>query len=165
MEDEMSFSVLWVEEEAWTLRFERRLAEARGWTMFAVESAAEARKLASVQHFDAIIVDLNIPSDEFNRLCGKVDIDAGFALIKSIRSLDPVVSATLPDLPLLVITAVASPERKAKVCEYLASSRHYLHKPLVEAEYESALSELHVLMEQRSATLRPSDAETTTEAT
>ncbi len=147
----MSFSVLWVEEEPWTVRFERILAKAKDWIITSVESAAEARRLVSTQHFDAIIVDLNIPTDEFNRLCGKVDVDAGFDLIECIRCLDPAVSTTSPDVPLLVITAVASPERKARVCEHLASSRHYLQKPLGETEYEAALSELQSLMVQRAA--------------
>jgi len=144
----MNYTVLWVEEEGWTLRFEQRLAEKRGWVITSVESAAFAKEFVAKHAFDAIIVDLNIPSDEFDRRSGKVHPDAGLDLIRVIRTLDSR-SATSKDVPLLVVTAVVATGPKAKVCEYLASSRHYLQKPLVEEEYVARLVELETLIDQR----------------
>jgi len=137
----MPIKVLWVEEEPQSLRYEMKLAEQQGWEITAVATASEALELMNDAAFDLVVVDLILPADSFQLQRGLVDPEVGMQLITSIR--DPGrKGCTLPDVPLLVITAVVSPRQKAQVVEKLTSDRYYLTKPLQNEVYREVLIEL-----------------------
>ena len=137
----MSIDVLWVEEEQRSLRYEMRLAEQQGWNITYVDTVSRAIELMNDTAFDLIVVDLILPLEEFHKQRGFVTPKAGIQLIESIRDSSRK-GRTPQNVPLLVISAVVSPEQKAKVVKTLASDRYYLTKPLEEDTYRRVLMEL-----------------------
>jgi CheY-like chemotaxis protein len=141
----MSVRALWVEEEPESLVYERKLAEENGWQITSVATVREALDLVAHRPFDVLLVDLILPLSEYELRRGHVSVDAGLALIRSIR--DPLrCGATGHDVPLLVISAVVTPDRKAVVLDSLASPTHYLDKPVDEVKYRQMISEFSAIV-------------------
>jgi CheY-like chemotaxis protein len=143
----MVIKVLWVEEEPNSLRFERILAQQHGWQITSVETVSDASRLLNDERFDLVIVDLILPLDEFRKARGHVDPDAGLGLVDSIRN-SARMGRTPATVPLLVVSAVVSPDRKARVVAKLTTERYYLNKPVDESAYRSILMELTAMLSQ-----------------
>lgn len=143
----MSIKVLWVEDEPSSLRYEWKLAEQQAWQITPADTVSRAKDLLNDTAFDLVVVDLILPLDDYHKQRGYVDPDAGVQLVESIRD-STRKGCTPPNVPLLVVTAVVSLDRKAKVVKKLASDRYYLSKPLQENVYCSILIELTQVLAQ-----------------
>jgi CheY-like chemotaxis protein len=137
----MSINVLWVEDEPDSLRYERKLAEQQGWNITSADTVSRAMTLINDTAFDLVVVDLILPLDDFHKQQGYVTPDTGIQFIDAVR--EPTRKGSTPaNVPLLVLTAVISPEQKAKVTKKLISDQYYLTKPLQENAYRRVLTEL-----------------------
>jgi len=137
----MSINVLWVEEEPQSLRYERKLAEQQGWNITSADTVSRAMELINDTAFDLVVVDLILPSNDFHKQRGYVTPDAGIQFIEAIR--EPTRKGNTPaNVPLLVVTAVVSPEQKARVVKKLTSDQYYLTKPLREDVCRNVFIEL-----------------------
>jgi CheY-like chemotaxis protein len=125
----MAINVLWVEEEPSSLRYERSRVAQLGWNLIECTTVAEAVKLIQNHTFDLIILDLILPKDESTLKNGMVDTEAGISLLKYIR--DPQrLGKTALDVPVLVVSAIGSPEQRFEVIKMLTSERHFIRKPI-----------------------------------
>jgi CheY-like chemotaxis protein len=125
----MAISVLWVEEEPSSLRYERSRVVQLGWNLEECTTVAEASKLIQNHIFDLIILDLILPKDEATLKNGMVDTEAGISLLKYIRNPQRL-GKTASNVPVLVISAIGSPEQRSDVIKMLASERHFIRKPI-----------------------------------
>jgi CheY-like chemotaxis protein len=137
----MPIKVLWVEDEPSSLRFERILAEQHGWHVTLAETGSRGFELVRDTTFDLVVVDLILAQNEYEKKRGHVDPYVGIHFIESVRERTRS-GRTPPDVPILVITAVATPALKARVVEKLESERYYLTKPLEEEVYGEVVGEL-----------------------
>ena len=137
----MPIDVLWVEEEPQSLRYERRLAELQGWRIPSADTVSGAMELINGTRFDLVVADLILPEDDFDKERGVVTPNVGIQLIKWVRETTRQ-GKTPPDVPLLVITAVISPEQRFRVVDIVGSDRYYLNKPLSEDDCLRTFSEL-----------------------
>jgi CheY-like chemotaxis protein len=129
--------LLWIEDEPGSLRYERRLAEGKGWELELCEHTQGALQLLNATQYDALICDLILPKDKFQYDRLYADTEAGLELIRKIRQPSRA-GATPYNVPILVITANPS-----AVTNLAALQPHeelkVLPKPLDEATYTNAL--------------------------
>ena len=133
---------LWVEEEPFSLAWERTLATARGIEITSCACVEEAKEAIEKQCFDAAICDLILPCSKEHKTTGYVTADAGLEFIAYLR--DPTRKGATPaNLFVCVVSAVHTPETRSAVCRYLLCERHYLEKPILNAQdWIFVLSEL-----------------------
>jgi CheY-like chemotaxis protein len=138
----MAINVLWVEEEPSSLRYERSRVAQLGWNLTECTTVAEASKLIQNRIFDLIILDLILPKDESTLKNGMVDTEAGISLLKYIR--DPQrLGKTALNVPVLVVSAIGSPEQRSEVIKMLTSERYFVRKPINEIIFIQIINELN----------------------
>jgi CheY-like chemotaxis protein len=137
----MSINVLWVEDERESLLYEINLAKRQNWEITFVDNVKNALDRIKDYSYDLIVLDLILPADNYSKLRRHVDPNVGLEFINTIR--DPTrIGCTRSDVRLLVLSAVASDDRKAKVVEKLESDKYYLNKPLHEEIYNDIIKEI-----------------------
>ena len=142
---DMTIKVLWVDEEPHTLRYESRLAEARGWKITWVSSADEGMHLVKRRRFDLLVVDLILPLDEYENQRGVTDVENGLRLVEQIRVPDRK-GRTPCDVPMVVVSAVITPKRLNRVLGFLSSRQFLLSKPIPTARFNELLSSVDKLL-------------------
>jgi len=137
----MAVNALWVEDEPSSLRYERSRVVQLGWNLTLCTNVAQASKLLQDYVFDLIILDLILPKDEPAQKNGMVDTEAGILLLNYIR--DPQRSGQTPsDVPVLIVSAIGSPEQRSEVIKMLTSERYFVRKPIDENRFIQIIHEL-----------------------
>src|SRR3984893_16627522 len=105
--------ILVAEDDAPLAEFLHERLEQEQFAVQVVSNGAEAQQLASDQHYDLVILDLNLPGS------------GGLDVLRGIRS-------KRPDLPVLIITAASMVEERVRGLD--AGADDYLAKPFAFAE-------------------------------
>lgn len=138
----MGLKVLWVDDEPHSLRYEHKLAQRYGWELHFASTAQEALDVTARDRFDLLILDIILPQNQYYLDRGFVHEDSGLKLLATLK--EPSREALTPhDVPIGVITAVISPDKRAQIIKLLPSDQFYLSKPINEKEYLALLKRLN----------------------
>jgi two-component system OmpR family response regulator len=138
-EHALSARVLLVEDEPGIVDFVKRGFEAEGFSVQAVTDGGEGERLALSDHFDAIVLDLMLPTR------------SGLEILASVRR-------AKPSMPVIVLTARGDIEDRVAGLD--AGAVDYLVKPFSLAELLARVrAQLRVVAQASATTLTGSDIE------
>jgi CheY-like chemotaxis protein len=136
----MSLKLLWVEEEIESVAWERKLIDSLGCEVTSVTNIKAAENELAVHCFHIVLLDLMLPATEQHERIQLVDASAGISLLARIREGERH-GLTPPDVPVIVFSAVVSPQQKLGVLTFLQTDRQYLQKPVPEDLFRSTIGE------------------------
>ena len=134
----MAIRVLWVEDEPESLSYQRIWATQQGWCIADADNAQDALEKIREESFRVVVLDLILSESRYAKERGYVNPDVGVNLMRSIRDL-PEDNCTPPNVKLLVISAVVTPNRRAAVFEHLTAEEDYLMKPVDKDKYHETV--------------------------
>jgi CheY-like chemotaxis protein len=135
------FKLLWIEDEWEELLLERPLKEL-GLQLTCAQTAQQARHLLDTESFDAVLLDIMLPEDDFELDHKMAQRDLGAKLLAELR--DPGRQwSTPPSVPVVAYTARGHRTSEELLARAGQPQPVVLHKPL---DMQRTLDEVSKIM-------------------